>query len=73
MCVATFRMQRLKSEGLQEPARVKGRKKHNRKGNMNKGPMIEDRYQYKTLKEGPCGWNTENTGMPGFHSDHHHC
>lgn len=45
---------------------MKGRKKHYRKdNNMNKGPVIEDKYQYKTLKEAQCGWNSENTEWRG--------
>lgn len=42
---------RLKSKGFIEGNWMKGRKKHYRKGNTNKAPVIEDKYQYKILKK----------------------
>lgn len=44
---------------------MRRKKKLNRKDNVNKDPVIENKYQYKTLNGGQHGWNAENTGMWG--------
>lgn len=42
---------------------MKVRKKYYRRENTNEGPVVEDKYQYKILKEIQRGWNAENTEM----------
>lgn len=39
---------------------MKVRKKYYRRDNTNKGPVIEDKYHCKILKESQHGWNAEN-------------
>ena len=82
LCVAIFRIERLKYKGWIGASWVKGNKSITGKVSMNKGPVIEGKYQYKTLKEGQCGWKAETSQQwgrweyrgryqPDFHSDRH--